>query len=77
MSHKTRKAYTAEEKAAIRDSICLHQTPVSDLCDQYHLHPTNSTLAAPVFANGAAAFTTSRALLPPPWSSKSPSCKPS
>ena len=40
MSHKTRKAYTAEEKVAILRRHLLEQTPVSDLCDQYQLHPT-------------------------------------
>ena len=60
MSHKTRKAYTAEEKVAILRRHLLEQTPVSDLCDQYQLHPTQFyRWQRQFFENGAAAFTPS------------------
>jgi transposase-like protein len=60
MSHKTRKAYAAEEKVAILRLHLLEQTPVSDLCDQYQLHPTQFyRWQRQFFENGAVAFTLS------------------
>ena len=60
MSHKTRKAYTAEEKVAILRRHLLEQAPVSDLCDQYQLHPTQFyRWQRQFFENGAGAFTPS------------------
>ena len=40
MPKKIRKRPTAQEKAAILRLHLLERTPVSDLCDQYGIHPT-------------------------------------
>jgi len=40
MPKKTRKRFTAQEKAAILRLHLLEHTPVSDLCDQHGIHPT-------------------------------------
>jgi transposase len=40
MSKKKRKNYTSKEKVIILKQHLLEQVPVSDLCDQYGLHPT-------------------------------------
>lgn len=40
MPKKTRKRPSAQEKAAILRLHLLERTPVSDLCDQYGIHPT-------------------------------------
>ncbi len=40
MSKKTRKRLPVQEKAAILRLHLLEHTPVSDLCDQYDIHPT-------------------------------------
>ena len=40
MSRKQRKNYTPEEKVVILKRHLLEKVPVSDLCDQYGLHPT-------------------------------------
>jgi transposase len=40
MSRKQRKNYTPEEKVTILKKHLLEKVPVSDLCDQYGLHPT-------------------------------------
>jgi transposase len=40
MPKKTRKRPSAQEKAAILRLHLLERTPVSDLCDQYDIHPT-------------------------------------
>ena len=40
MPKKTRKRFTAQEKVAILRLHLLERTPVSDLCDQYDIHPT-------------------------------------
>ena len=40
MPKKTRKRLTAQEKAAILRLHLLERTPISDLCDQYGIHPT-------------------------------------
>lgn len=39
MSKKRRK-FTPEQKVAILKKHLLEQVPVSDLCDEYDLHPT-------------------------------------
>lgn len=59
MSRKTRKAYSPEEKIAILRRHLLDQVPVSDLCDEYHFHPTQFyRWQRQLFENGTAAFTT-------------------
>src|SRR5205809_2117677 len=40
MPKKTRKRLPVQEKAAILRLHLLEHTPVSDLCDQYDIHPT-------------------------------------
>jgi len=40
MKKKQRKNYSAEEKVAILKQHLLEQKPISDICDQYNLHPT-------------------------------------
>ena len=40
MPKKTRKRLTAQEKAAILHLHLLERTPISDLCDQFGIHPT-------------------------------------
>lgn len=37
---KKRKNYTPEEKVSILKKHLVENIPVSDLCDQYGLHPT-------------------------------------
>lgn len=37
---KRRKRHTAEEKAAILRRHLVDRIPVSDLCDEYGIHPT-------------------------------------
>ena len=37
---KTRKQYTPTEKVAILKRHLVDDVPVSDLCDEYGLHPT-------------------------------------
>ncbi|MGC8643326.1 MAG: transposase [Isosphaeraceae bacterium] len=41
MAEKTRERFTAEEKVAILRLHLLEHTPVSDLCDQHGIHPTD------------------------------------
>jgi transposase len=70
MPHKTRKAYTADEKVAILRRHLLEQVPVSDLCDEYQLHPTIFyRWQKQFFENGAAAFASSRPTTTP-WEQK-------
>ncbi len=54
---KTRRKFSAEEKVKILRRHLVEDVPVSDLCDEYGLHPTmfyrwQKTL----FEKGAAAF---------------------
>jgi transposase len=52
-----RKHYTAQDKVAILRLHLLEQKPVSDLCDQYQIHPTLFyRWQKEFFENGAAAF---------------------
>lgn len=52
-----RKHYTAQDKVAILRLHLLEQKPVSDLCDQYGIHPTLFyRWQKEFFENGAAAF---------------------
>ena len=56
MSRK-RKNYTPEEKVSILKKHLLEKVPVSDLCDQYGLHPTVfHRWLKEFFENGAMAF---------------------
>jgi transposase len=53
----TRKHYSAPEKVAILRLHLLEKKPVSDLCDQYGIHPTLFyRWQKEFFENGAAAF---------------------
>ena len=55
--NKQRKHYTASEKVAILRLHLLEKKPVSDLCDQYGIHPTLFyRWQKELFENGAAAF---------------------
>jgi len=55
MSKKTRKRFTAQEKAAILRLHLLERTPVSDLCDQHGIHPTMFYRWQKEFSENAAA----------------------
>jgi transposase-like protein len=58
---KKRKNYSAQEKVAILKRHLLDKVPVSDLCDQYGLHPTVFyRWQKELFENGANAFTPSK-----------------
>jgi transposase len=60
MSRKDRTNYGAEEKVAILRRHLLDHVPVSELCDQYKLHPTVFyRWQKQFFENGAAAFNNS------------------
>ena len=61
MLRKNRKNYSAEEKVAILRRHLIDQVPISDLCDEYKLHPTlYYRWQKQFFENGAAAFATER-----------------
>jgi transposase len=52
-----RKHFTAPDKVAILRLHLLEKKPVSDLCDQYRIHPTLFyRWQKELFENGAAAF---------------------
>ena len=54
---QTRKHFTATEKVAILRRHLLDQVPVSDLCDEYGIHPTVFyRWQKQLFENGATAF---------------------
>jgi transposase-like protein len=54
---KNRKNYTPEEKVNILKEHLVNGVPVSDLCDQYQLHPTVFyRWQRQLFEQGAAAF---------------------
>jgi transposase len=54
---RQRKNYTAEEKVAILRRHLLEKVPISDLCDEYGLHPTMFyRWQKDLFENGAMAF---------------------
>ncbi len=54
---KKRKNYTPDEKVAILKKHLLDKVPLSDLCDQYDLHPTVFYRWQKIFfENGASAF---------------------
>jgi transposase len=53
----TRKTYSPEQKVAIVRRHLLENVPVSDLCDEYGIHPTQYYQWQKVlFENGASAF---------------------
>jgi transposase len=57
MSTEARKHLSPEEKVAILRRHLLDKVPVSDLCDQYGIQPTNFYNWQKIFfENGAAAF---------------------
>jgi transposase-like protein len=57
MSTKKRRNFTPEEKVAILKKNLLENVAVSDLCDQYGLHPTVFyRWQKAFFENGAWAF---------------------
>jgi transposase len=54
---KKRKNYTPEEKVIILKRHLIDRVPVSDLCDEYSLHPTVFyRWQKDFFEHGAAAF---------------------
>ncbi len=54
---RQRKNYTAEEKVAILRRHLLEKVPISDLCEEYGLHPTMFyRWQKDFFENGAMAF---------------------
>ena len=54
---KERKNHTAEEKVAILRRHLIEKVPVSDLCEEFGLHPTMFyRWLKEFFENGAAAF---------------------
>jgi transposase len=54
---QTRKHFTADEKIAILRRHLVEQVPVSDLCDEYGIHPTLLyRWQKQLFENGATAF---------------------
>jgi transposase len=58
---RTRKQYTPTEKVAILKRHLVDDVPVSDLCDEYALHPTLLyNWQKQFFENGAAAFERSK-----------------
>jgi transposase-like protein len=73
MSNKTRKASTAEEKVSILRRHLLEHVPVSDLCDEYHLHPTQFyRWQRQFFENGPPPWPAPYVRLRPPWSARLP-----
>ena len=54
---QTRKHHTAQDKVAILRLHLLEKKPISDLCDQFGIHPTLFyRWQKEFFENGAAAF---------------------
>lgn len=54
---KERKSYTAQEKVAILRRHLLEKVPISDLCEEYKLQPTQFyQWQKRLFENGAVAF---------------------
>ena len=57
MARKQRKNYTAREKVQILRRHLLDKVAISDLCDEYNLHPTVFyRWQKEFFEHGAAAF---------------------
>lgn len=60
MPRKTRRSYSAAEKVAILRRHLLDRVPVSDVCDQFQIQPTQFyRWQRQLFENGAAAFSSS------------------
>jgi transposase len=60
MTKKTRRKHSADLKVTIIRKHLLDKVPLSDLCDDYDLHPTLFYKWLKIFfENGAAAFHTS------------------
>jgi transposase-like protein len=58
---RKRKNYTPEQKVAILKKHLVDKVPLSDLCDEYDLHPTVFYRWQKMFfENGAAAFIKSK-----------------
>ena len=59
MSKKKRRNHSPEQKVIILKKHLLERVPISDICDEYDLHPTvfNRWLKM-FFENGARAFET-------------------
>lgn len=54
---ETRRQYSPEQKVAILREHLIERTPVSDVCDKHHIHPTLFyQWQKALFENGAAAF---------------------
>lgn len=57
MSKSNRKHLTSEQKLAIVRRHVLEKTPISDLCDEFGIHPTQYYLwQKQLFENGASVF---------------------
>lgn len=55
---KVRRQFTAQDKVAILKRHLVDKRPVSDLCDEFQIQPTQFYLwQKQFFENGAAAFT--------------------
>ena len=60
-SKKTRRTFPAEEKVAILKRHLLEAVPISDLCEEYAIKPTQYyTWQKEFFEHGAAAFSSKR-----------------
>lgn len=71
MPGKQRRPYTADEKVAILRRHLIDHTPVSALCDEYALQPTQFyRWQRQFFENGASAFTNSSRPDPAPLEHK-------
>ena len=67
-SQSTRRHFSAEEKVAIIRRHLLENIPISDLCDEYSIKPTQYyAWQRQFFEQGAAAFASNR---PDPLQSK-------
>jgi len=62
MSDKQRRTFSAEQKVAIVKRHLVEGTPISDLCDEHQIQPTQLyQWQKQLFENGAAAFEQRRA----------------
>jgi len=61
MNEKSRKHFSPQEKVAILRRHLLEHVPVSDVCDQHGIHPTQFyRWQKEFFENGQSAFETNR-----------------
>ena len=57
MGKRNRRYFTSEDKVKILRQHLLDKKPVSDICDEYHLHPTQFyRWQKTFFENGSKAF---------------------